>query len=136
MLCHFLCFGKALWLPRGIGGPGKEEEEERGGRKEEGKEGKAGSGAQPRRIFLKTRFYPLSGPRWGISFSFLDSSHRDLPFGETPSPGDRLDAKIGWLGQLHNDFLKYNDFLLWQSRVQGPPQGALEWRSLLFLTAF
>ena len=87
--------GNGIGLSNCTVAPWKEEEEERGGRKEEGKEGKAGSGAQPLRIFLKTRFYPLSGPRWGISFSFLDSSHRDLPFGETPTPGGRLDAKIG-----------------------------------------
>ena len=93
-LVHVLRFGNARWRSKCVAAPWKEEEEERGGRKEEGKERKAGSGAQPREIFLKTRFYPLSGPRWGLSFAFLDSSHRDLPFGETPTPGGRLDTKI------------------------------------------
>ena len=114
---------RRLALPVGMlereGGRGlaREEEEERGGRKEEGKEGKAGSGAEPRRFFLKTRFYPLSGPRWGLSFAFLHSSHRGLPFGETPSPRGRLDAEIERSGQ---------------SRLGRPPVGASSFSMINF----
>ena len=87
-----------LWVGglRALRGRRKKREEGEGRRKG----GETGSGAEPRRNFLKTQFYPLSGPRWGLSFAFLYSSHRDLPFGETLSSRGRLDAEIGGSGQL------------------------------------
>ena len=47
-----------------------------------GRGGEAGSGAQPPAKFSKIAFYPLSRPRLGFLFVFLDSTHRDLPLGE------------------------------------------------------
>ena len=92
-----------LWVRLYLGGfsVGAEREGKLDGkRRREKKEEKTGSGAEPRRNFLKTRFYPLSGPRSGLSFAFLYSSHRDLPFGETLSSRGRLDAEIDGSGQL------------------------------------
>ena len=55
---HFLRLQIARWLSECVAVPWKEEEEERGGRKEEGKERKAGSGAQPRGNFSKNAILP------------------------------------------------------------------------------
>ena len=71
-----MIFRRGVWL-FGVEDVWKREE-----RKKEREGREAGSGAQPRRSILKSGFYPASGPRWALSFVFLDSSHRDLPAGE------------------------------------------------------
>ena len=85
-----------MWL-RGADG---KVTEERGERKEGGeREGReAGSGAQPRRSILKSGFYPASGPRWALSFVFLDSSHRDLPADEVSAKSDTASSRSGSAG--------------------------------------
>ena len=49
---------------------------EGGGRRRSGARGAAPA------LFFKMRFYLVSGPRWGLSLVFLDSSRRDLPADE------------------------------------------------------
>ena len=59
------------------------QEKKRGKRKKEEEErvGNGVRGEAPAKYF-ESAFYPLSRPRWRLSFAFLSSSHRGLPAGE------------------------------------------------------
>ena len=55
--------------------------EGRGRKKKRKGRGNGVRGEAPAKFF-KSAFYPLSRPRWRLSFAFLSSSHRGLPAGE------------------------------------------------------
>ena len=74
------------WGQKGVGERHEEvvvrrRREGRGRKKKRKGRGNGVRGEAPAK-FLKSEFYPLSRPRWRLSFAFLGSSHRDLPGGE------------------------------------------------------
>ena len=74
------------WGQKGVGERHEEvfvrrRTEGRGRKKKRKGRGNGVRGEAPAKFF-KSAFYPLSRPRWPLSFAFLSSSHRDLPAGE------------------------------------------------------